>query len=154
MEKDGIASYYLMLRWVATSDLKWATAAETVLDAWSASLVGFAGHDQMLAVGLYGGHMAQAAELLAYAKPQWPQRARAQAMFRDVVHPACMANVVMIGSQMCMPRSRPRLHICPTRVPITLLALPASSCVRSRCGLIGAQYKKNARLRCFGPRDL
>ena len=48
MEKDGIAAYYLMLRWVATSDLKWSTAAETVLDAWSASLIGFAGHDQML----------------------------------------------------------------------------------------------------------
>ena len=48
MEKDGIAAYYLMLRWVATSDLEWATAAETVLDAWSASLIGFAGHDQML----------------------------------------------------------------------------------------------------------
>jgi hypothetical protein len=30
----------------------------------------------MLAIGLYGGHMAQAAELLSYAKPDWPLKAR------------------------------------------------------------------------------
>ena len=52
MERDGMAAYYLMLRWVATADITWADAAMRVLDAWSASLVGFAGHDQMLAVGL------------------------------------------------------------------------------------------------------
>jgi hypothetical protein len=89
MERDGIASYYLMLRWVATNDAKWADAAERVLDAWSASLKAFAGHDQMLAIGLYGGHMAQAAELLAFAKPEWPNKARAQQMFLEVIHPGC-----------------------------------------------------------------
>jgi hypothetical protein len=102
MERDGIAAYYLMLRWVATGDAAWADAAMRVLDAWSESLTGFAGHDQMLAVGLYGGHMAQAAELLAHAKPGnggsgggddggdgWALKGRAQAMFREVIHPAC-----------------------------------------------------------------
>ena len=43
----------------------------------------------MLAIGLYGGHMAQAAELLAYAKPGWPLKSRAQQMFREVMHPGC-----------------------------------------------------------------
>ena len=75
MERDGMAVYYLMLRWVASNDIAWADAAERVLDAWSGQLTGFAGHDQMLAIGLYGGHMAQAAELLAYAKPSWPLKA-------------------------------------------------------------------------------
>jgi hypothetical protein len=89
MERDGIASYYEMLRWVATNDLKWADAAERIIDAWSAKLEGFAGHDQMLAIGLYGGHMAQAAELLAYAKPDWKLKAQAQHMFREVIHPGC-----------------------------------------------------------------
>ena len=89
MEKDGIASYYLMLRWVSTSDTKWADAAERVIDAWSGELQGFTGHDQMLGVGLYGGHMAQAAELLAYAKPDWALKARAQKMFLEVIHPGC-----------------------------------------------------------------
>ena len=91
MERDGIASYYLMLRWVATNDTAWAEAAERVIDAWSGKITGFTGHDQMLAVGLYGGHLAQAAELLAYAKPDWPLKARAQKMFLEVLHPACSA---------------------------------------------------------------
>ena len=43
----------------------------------------------MLAVGLYGGHLAQAAELLAYANPTWPLKARAQRMFLEVIHPGC-----------------------------------------------------------------
>ena len=89
LERDGIASYYLMLRWIATSDTAWADAAERVLDAWSGKLTAFAGHDQMLAVGLYGGYLAQAAELLAYAKPSWPLKARAQRMFLEVIHPGC-----------------------------------------------------------------
>eukprot|EP00040_Diaphanoeca_grandis_P020325 m.108103 g.108103 ORF g.108103 m.108103 type:complete len:427 (+) comp27847_c1_seq1:163-1443(+) len=89
MERDGIASYYLMLRWVATSDTIWVDAAERVIDAWSDKLTAFAGHDQMLAVGLYGGHLAQAAELLAYAKPDWPNKPRAQRMFLEVIHPGC-----------------------------------------------------------------
>jgi len=89
LERDGIASYYLMLRWVATNDSVWLDVAERVIDAWSATLIGFTGHDQMLAVGLYGGHMAQAAELLSYAKPDWAGKSRAQAMFREVFHPGC-----------------------------------------------------------------
>ena len=84
-----MASYYLMLRWVVTSDADWAAAAERVLDAWSGKVSGFAGHDQMLAVGLYGGHMAQAAELLSFAKPDWPLKSRAQKMFLEVIHPGC-----------------------------------------------------------------
>ncbi len=89
MERDGIASYYLMLRWVATNDTQWSDAAARVIDAWSGELKAFAGHDQMLAVGLYGGHLAQAAELLAYANPRWPLKLRAQQMFRNVIHPGC-----------------------------------------------------------------
>ena len=49
----------------------------------------FAGFAQMLAAGIYGSHMAQAAELLAFAKPGWQFKARAQRMFLDVIHPAC-----------------------------------------------------------------
>ena len=84
-----MAVYYLMLRWVVTDDMKWAAAAERVLDDWSGKLTTFSGHDQMLAAGLYGGHMAQAAELLSYANPGWPRKQRAQRMFRDVIHPVC-----------------------------------------------------------------
>ena len=50
MERDGMASYYEMLRWVATNDNKWADAAERIIDAWSGQLEGFSGHDQMLGI--------------------------------------------------------------------------------------------------------
>eukprot|EP00041_Stephanoeca_diplocostata_P002025 m.22826 g.22826 ORF g.22826 m.22826 type:complete len:411 (-) comp12809_c0_seq3:321-1553(-) len=88
-ERDGIACYYQMVKWMATDDIEYASAAQRIIDAWSGMLEGFAGHDQMLAAGIYGSHMAQAAELLAHAKPTWPLKARAQSMFRDVIHPVC-----------------------------------------------------------------
>jgi hypothetical protein len=89
MERDTQMAYYMMLRWVVTSDSSWADAAERIIDDWSGTLTAFGGSDQMLAVGLYGGHMAQACELLAYAKPSWAQKARAQRVFLEVVHPGC-----------------------------------------------------------------
>ena len=115
MERDGIASYYLMLRWVATSDGKWADAAERVIDGWSGTLTGFSGHDQMLAIGLYGGHLAQAAELLAYAKPDWPLKSRAQ----------------VPAPRLSAPRLRPAAcSLCPRPAPffsVPLLPLPLSN---------------------------
>eukprot|EP01043_Picozoa_sp_COSAG02_P075407 COSAG02_NODE_15539_length_1162_cov_1.197554_1_plen_160_part_01 len=57
MERDTQMAYYMMLRWVVTSDPAWADAAERVIDDWSGALTAFAGSDQMLAAGLYGGHM-------------------------------------------------------------------------------------------------
>ena len=119
-QSDARAAYYLMVKWIATSNSSYADAAEGVIDAWSAQLTGtpnclslysrpcnccwampvpsrcllalraeFAGFAQMLAAGIYGSHMAQAAELLAFAKPGWQFKARAQRMFLDVIHPAC-----------------------------------------------------------------
>lgn len=86
---DSIAAYYLMVRWIATSDVSHVTATIRIIDAWSATLEGFGGHDQMLAAGIYGSHLAQAAELASYANPSWEQKARAQKMFREVIHPVC-----------------------------------------------------------------
>jgi hypothetical protein len=88
--QDAIAAYYLMLRWVVTEDQGASLAAMRIIDAWSATLKGFAGHDQMLAAGIYGSHLAQAAELLATAEPEWPHRSRAEDMFRQVFHPVCI----------------------------------------------------------------
>ena len=86
---DCVAAYYAMMKWIVTRNEKWTAAAERIIDAWSGQLQGFGGWDQMLAAGLYGGHLAQAAELLAHAKPDWPLKRRAQAMFRNVLHPVC-----------------------------------------------------------------
>lgn len=90
LETDAIAAYYLMVRWMASGNSSHVAAAQRILDAWSATVTGFAGHDQMLAAGIYGSHLAQAAELVAHANPSWPLKARAQAMFRDVFHPVCV----------------------------------------------------------------
>ena len=54
MERDGIASYYQMLKWIVSNDSTYAKAAERIIDGWSGKLTAFAGHDQMLAIGLYG----------------------------------------------------------------------------------------------------
>ena len=88
-EKDSIAAYYQMIRWVVTGDTRYSAAAMRIVDAWSTTLRGFAGHDQMLAAGIYGSHLAQAAELLAFAEPAWPNRSAAESMFLDVIYPVC-----------------------------------------------------------------
>lgn len=93
-----------MLRWAATGQSQWADAAERVVDAWSGAVKAFAGHDMMLAAGLYGGHLAQAAELLAYAKPGWPLKVRAQQMFLEAFHPVCDQFCGRSGDGWPMPR--------------------------------------------------
>ena len=90
LERDSMAAYYLMLRWIASGgDVQWSAAAARIVDAWSSTLVNFTGHDQMLAAGIYGSHFAQAAELVAAADPAWQGKKRAQKMFAEVFHPVC-----------------------------------------------------------------
>ncbi len=47
IETKQIINRYLMLRWVASGNLSYATAAERIIDAWSGTVQGFAGHDQV-----------------------------------------------------------------------------------------------------------
>ena len=35
-QQDARAAYYLMVKWIATDNSSYATAAENVIDAWSA----------------------------------------------------------------------------------------------------------------------
>ncbi len=80
-------AYALMIKWVATNDLAYADAAIRVLDGWSGIFTRFTGTDARLGAGIYGNLFAQAAELAAYARPLWPNKARAQSMFRNVFLP-------------------------------------------------------------------
>lgn len=89
----------MQVKWIATSNTSYADAAAAVIDSWSAELVSFAGHDQILAAGIYGSHMAQAAELLAYAMPSWPQKARAKRMFREVPSAEHFPPLVLFAAQ-------------------------------------------------------
>lgn len=87
LRRDASNAYTLMIKWVATGDLGYAQAAVRIIDAWSSTLVEFKGFDDRLAAAIYGNKLAQAAELAAYAVPDWPNKPRAQAMFRDVFYP-------------------------------------------------------------------
>ena len=60
-----------------------------IIDAWSGKFTRLEGGGQMLTAGIAGSHMAQAAELLAYAEPGWVMRHRAARMFFEVFHPTC-----------------------------------------------------------------
>ena len=43
-QSDARAAYYLMVKWIATSNSSYADAAEGVIDAWSAQLTGTPNH--------------------------------------------------------------------------------------------------------------
>jgi regulation of enolase protein 1 (concanavalin A-like superfamily) len=86
LRSDASNAYTLMIKWVATGDIGYADAAIRIIDGWSAALVEIKGFDDRLAAAIYGNKMAQAAELAAYAVPDWPNKPRAQAMFRNVFY--------------------------------------------------------------------
>ncbi|MGN6507808.1 MAG: alginate lyase family protein [Tepidisphaeraceae bacterium] len=109
LQHDASNAYSLMIEWVATGDSRYGDAAIRVLDGWSAVLRTIQGSDARLAAGIYGNKFAQAAELAAYYKPDWPGKHRAQQMFLDVFLPvirggasanwgtSCMAGISSIG---------------------------------------------------------
>jgi hypothetical protein len=109
LQNDASNAYTLMIKWVATNDPKYGDAAIRVIDAWSEVLTRIGGGDARLAAGIYGNKIAQAAELAAYYKPDWPNKARAQKMFLNVFYPviehgasenwgtSCMAGTVSMG---------------------------------------------------------
>jgi hypothetical protein len=109
LQGEASDAYTLMIKWVATHDPKYGDAAIRIIDAWSGTLTEIKGSDARLAAGIYGSKFAEAAELAAYYKPDWPNKARAQKMFRDVFFPvirngassnwgtSCMSGIASIG---------------------------------------------------------
>ena len=83
---DIHAAYQNALRWHITGDIAHADTAVTILNAWSAKLIGLAGSaDRFLAAGLYGYQFANAAELVRDRDDF--ELARFQKMMRDVFAP-------------------------------------------------------------------
>lgn len=87
LRSEASYAYTLMIKWVATDDIGYANAAIRIIDGWSSTLTTITGSDAILAAAIYGNKFAQAAELAAYAVPDWPNKARAQEMFRNVFYP-------------------------------------------------------------------
>ena len=75
--------WILAVKWVATGTPGYATALCGAIDDYSALLTTMDGNNGSLRAGIYGGKLAEAAEICAYANPAWPNKARAQAMFRQ-----------------------------------------------------------------------
>ncbi len=87
LRSEASYAYTLMVKWIATGDIGYANAAIRIIDGWSSTLTTITGFDAILAAAIYGNKFAQAAELAAYAVPDWPNKSRAQDMFRNVFYP-------------------------------------------------------------------
>ena len=93
-QKQAHAAYVLTMKWVASGDKAYATAAINIIDDWVNTVTDFSEDDDQssLRCGIGGNKMAQAAEMLAHGfngEAGWPSEsiAKAQAWFKDVVYP-------------------------------------------------------------------
>lgn len=87
LRSEASYAYTLMVKWIATGDIGYANAAIRIIDGWSSTLTTITGSDAILAAAIYGNKFAQAAELAAYAVPDWPNKSRAKDMFRNIFYP-------------------------------------------------------------------
>ena len=67
LSEQGHAAYVLAIKWVASGEQKYATAAINIIDAWVNTVEDFDVEGPTLTLSTAGGHMAQAAEILAHA---------------------------------------------------------------------------------------
>jgi hypothetical protein len=75
---DSSHAFTLMIKWIATNDSRFGDAVIRLIDGWSEKLKRIGGSDAQLAASIYGGKLAQAAELVAYYSPDWVNKKRAQ----------------------------------------------------------------------------
>src|SRR5262249_34863257 len=63
--------------------------SKEILNAWSSALTTISGNDRILAAGIYGFKLVNAAEILRYTDAGWAPAdvAAAEALFRDVFYP-------------------------------------------------------------------
>jgi Alginate lyase len=98
LQNQGHAAYVLAMKWAASGDPAFATAAKRVLDAWVDTVTVLDSSQTTLRVGIGTVQMANAAELIAYgfdgAAGWQPTRvSRAKAWFANVVWPhICAGN--------------------------------------------------------------
>lgn len=88
VESDVLAAYYNALMWNITGDQAHAAKAVEILDGYSATAQAIVGADAELN-GLYGFMLANAAELMRYTYPAWPQQnvQQCQSMLQSVFYP-------------------------------------------------------------------
>ena len=92
IQKQGHAAYSLALRWVASGDKSYATAAIKIIDDWASTVTSFETDNSPLRQGIGSNKMANAAEILAWGfngEAGWPAAKilAAQNWFKNVVYP-------------------------------------------------------------------
>lgn len=92
LSKQGHAAYVLAMKWVASGEKKYATTAINLIDTWVDTVEDFDVWGPTLTLSTAGGHMAQAAEILAHGfqgEAGWSAGsiAKAQKWFKEVVYP-------------------------------------------------------------------
>jgi hypothetical protein len=99
LQNQGHAAYVLAVKWVASGDPAFATAAKRVLDAWVNTVTLLDSSQTTLRIGIGTVQMANAAELIAYGfngSAGWPpsQVSKAKTWFAAVVWPhICAGNL-------------------------------------------------------------
>ncbi len=92
LSDQGHAAYVLAIKWVASGEQKYATAAINIIDAWVNTVEDFDVEGPTLTLSTAGGHLAQAAEIIAHGfngEAGWPSTsvAKARTWFKNVVYP-------------------------------------------------------------------
>jgi hypothetical protein len=96
LQNQGHAAWVLAVKWVASGDMAYATAAKRVLDAWVDGVTSM--QSTTLRTGIGAVQMANAAEVIAFGfngEAAWPaaQVTKARTWFKSVVWPRIgMAN--------------------------------------------------------------
>ena len=99
MQNQGHAAYVLAVKWAASGDPAFATAARRVLDGWVNTVTSIAAPQPTLRTGIGTIQMANAAEIIAHGfggAAGWPtaQVAKAKAWFSAVIWPViCAGNL-------------------------------------------------------------
>ncbi len=89
LANDMSAAYYNALAWQITGNTAYAKKAVAIIDAWSSTCTQIGGSDAILAAGIYGYKVANAAEILRSTYPDWPPEkiAQCQSWLKKVWYP-------------------------------------------------------------------
>ncbi|KAA5825212.1 carbohydrate-binding protein [Algibacter amylolyticus] len=92
LSKQGHAAYVLTMKWVASGDIAYANTAKAIIDDWVNTVQNFNVESETLTLSVASGHMANAAEILAWGfngEANWSaiNIKNAQDWFQNIVYP-------------------------------------------------------------------
>ena len=73
LQNSGTAAYFNALEWYITGNQAYANEAISLLNGWSNTLTSIQGGDAIIAAGLYGNKLLNAAEIIRYTNAGWQQ---------------------------------------------------------------------------------